>query len=148
MSINKIFQWVEQELKRGRSDTVHDFLAYLAEQMVEMNKKKNEEIKGFLKWLERETGCNIDDLIGKTVLKDYHEGDIIALLAVLKRNRPKISVDPTNRKIQETLEKHFEESMAVLKPLKDKIKATDNLIDQLVYKLYRLTDEEIEIVEI
>jgi hypothetical protein len=38
--------------------------------------------------------------------------------------------------------------MAVLDPLKDKIRATDNLIDQIVYKLYRLTDEEIEIVEI
>ena len=147
MNINEIFQWVEQEIEKGRSDTVHDFLAYLAEQMIEMNKAKNEEIKGFLKWLEREIGCNIDDLIGKTVLKDYHEGDIIALLAVLKRNRPKISVDPTNRKIQETLEKHFEESMAVLVPLKNKIKATDNLIDQIVYRLYDLTSEEIEIVE-
>ncbi len=147
MTFQETITWVEQELNYGRSDTVHDFLVYLAEQMIEMNKKKNEEIKGFLKWLEREIGCNIDDLVGKTVLKDYHEVDIIALLAVLKRNRPKISVDPTNRKIQETLEKHFEESMAVLKPLKDKIKATDNLIDQIVYRLYGLTDEEIKVVE-
>jgi len=147
MSINEILQWVEQELKNGRNDTVHDFLAYLAEQMIELNKRKNEEIKGFLKWLEREIGCNIDDLIGKTVLKDYHEGDITALLAVLKRNKPKISIDPTNRKTQETLEKHFEESMTVLVPLKNKIKATDNLIDRIVYRLYSLTDEEIEIVK-
>jgi len=147
MTFQGTITWVEQEIERGRSDTVHDFLAYLAGQMIELNKSKNEEIKGFLKWFEREIGCNIDDLIGKTVLKDYHEGDIIALLAVLKRNRPKISVDPTNRKIQETLEKHFEESMAVLVPLKNKIKSTDNLIDQIVYRLYDLTSEEIEIVE-
>lgn len=37
--------------------------------------------------------------------------------------------------------------MAVLEPLKEKIKITDNLIDQIVYKLYDLTDEEIAIVE-
>jgi hypothetical protein len=148
MTFQETITWVEQELKGGRSDTVHDFLAHLAEQMIELNKRKNEEIKGFLKWLEREIGCNIDDLIGKTVLKDYHEGDLVALLAVLKKNKPKLSIDPTNRKFQETLEKHLEESMAVLVPLKHKIEATDNLIDQLVYKLYRLTDAEIEIVEI
>ena len=37
--------------------------------------------------------------------------------------------------------------MAVLEPLKEKIKTTDKLIDQIVYKLYNLTLEEIEIVE-
>jgi type II restriction/modification system DNA methylase subunit YeeA len=37
--------------------------------------------------------------------------------------------------------------MAILEPLKDKIEATDKLIDHLVYKLYSLTQEEIKIVE-
>ncbi len=147
MNFDKILNWVDTELTANRNDTVHDFLAYLAGQMIDLNKAKNEEIKGFLKWLECEIGCNIDDLTGKTVLKDYHENDLLAILAVLKRNKPKLSIDPTNRKFQESLEKHFEESMAVLKPLKDKIKATNNLIDRIVYKLYNLTPEEIEIVE-
>ena len=39
-----------------RSDIVHDLLAFQAEQMVEMNKAKGEEIRGFLRWLEREIG--------------------------------------------------------------------------------------------
>jgi len=148
MNFQETIQWVEQELKRGRSDTVHDLLAYLAEQMIELNKAKNEEIKGFLKWLEREIGCNIVDLIGKTFLRDYHEADdIAAILAILKRNQQKLSVDPSSRKFQESLEKHFGESLAVLEPLKGRIKATDNLIDQIVYRLYSLTSEEIEIIE-
>lgn len=142
-----ILNWVDKELSENRNDTVHDLLAYLAEQMIELIRSKNEEIKGFLKWLEREIGCQIDDLVGKTVLKDYHRGDIIAILAVLKKNAQKLSIDPTKRKFQESLEKHFNESMAVLKPLKDKIRATDNLIDHVVYRLYGLTDEEIEVVE-
>jgi len=142
-----ILNWVDKELSKNCNDTVHDFLAYLAEQMIELNKAKNEEIKGFLKWFEREIGYNVDDLTGKTVLKDYHEGDLLAFLAVLKKNKTKLSIDPTNRKFQESLEKHFEESMAILKPLKEKIQATDNLIDQIVYRLYGLTSEEVEIVE-
>ena len=112
-----------------------------------MNKTKNQEVKGFLKWLEREMGCDIDDLTGKTILKNYHRSDLLELLAVLKKNKSKLSVDPTNRRFQESLERHFEESTVILKPLKEKIQLTDNLIDQIVYKMYELTDEEIAIVE-
>lgn len=120
---------------------------YLVEQMIELNKARNEEIKGFFKWLEREIGAEIDPLTNKTAIKEYHDNDFNHLLDVLKKNKNKISVDPTNRKIQESLEKHFNESISVLQPLKAKIKATDNLIDQIVYKLYNLTQDEIEIVE-
>jgi len=142
-----IIKWVDYEVTLNRTDTVHDFLAYLAEQMIEMNKVKNEEIKGFLKWLEREIGTEIDNLANKTAIKEYHDHDFNHLLDVLKKNKNKLSVDPSNRKIQELLENHFKKGMSVLQPLTDKIKATDNLIDQIIYKLYGLTDGEIEIVE-
>jgi len=147
MTSHDILKWADNELSAKRNDTSHDFLAYLAEQMIELNKAKNEEIKGFLKWLEREIGIGIDDLTNKTAIKEYHEHDFNHLLDVLRKNRNKISVDPSSRKTQELLEKHFAKSMTVLEPLKEKIKATDNLIDQIVYKLYGLTDEEIAVVE-
>ncbi|MCL5024114.1 MAG: hypothetical protein M1497_12255 [Nitrospirae bacterium] len=140
-------QWVERELKDGRNDTVHDFLAYLAEQMITMNKAKNEEIKGFLKWLEREIGPEIDALKNKTAIKEYHEHDFNFLLDVLKKNKNKLSIDLSSRKVRELLEKHFTKSISVLQPLKARIQAADNLIDQIVYKLYGLSPEEIEIVE-
>ncbi|MDP3112885.1 MAG: TaqI-like C-terminal specificity domain-containing protein, partial [Thermodesulfovibrionales bacterium] len=142
-----VIKWAENEIALSRSDTIHDFLAYLAEQMIELNKFKNDEVKGFLKWLEREIGAEIDTLANKTAIKEYHDNDFTHLLDVLKKNKSKISVDPSNRKTQELLEKYFIKSMSVLQPLKEKIKATDNLIDQIVYKLYNLTPEEIAIVE-
>jgi hypothetical protein len=37
--------------------------------------------------------------------------------------------------------------MSVLEPLKTKIKATDDLIDEIVYKLYELTEGEVKIVK-
>lgn len=147
MSHIDMLMWVDKEIRDSRNDTVHDFLAFLAEQMIEMNKTKNEEIKGFLKWLEREIGAEIDTLTNKTAIKEYHDYDFNHLIDVLKKNKNKISVDLSSRKTQELLEKHFTKSMSVLDPLKGKIKITDDLIDQIVYKLYGLTTEEIEIVE-
>ena len=45
------------------------------------------------------------------------------------------------------IEAEYEQSLAVLLPIKRQLAATDALIDQVVYKLYGLTDEEIAIVE-
>ena len=44
------------------------------------------------------------------------------------------------------LEKQFTKSIPILFPLKARIKATDELIDEIVYRLYSLTEEEIEIL--
>lgn len=147
MTSHDILKWADNELTANRNDTVHDFLAYLAEQMIEMNKAKNEESKGFLKWLEREIGAEIDALTNKTAIKEYYEHNFDHLLEVLKKNKNKLSIDPSNRKTQELLEMHFTKSMSVLEPLKAKIRETDDLIDEIVYKLYGLTDEEIGIVK-
>ena len=35
----------------------------------------------------------------------------------------------------------------VLLPIKEQLQRTDDLIDQIVYRLYGLTDEEIAVVE-
>jgi hypothetical protein len=50
-----------------KSDVVHDLLAFLAERMLEMNKQKQAEIKGFLGWLESYVGAKVEDLTPKTV---------------------------------------------------------------------------------
>jgi len=55
--------------------------------------------------------------------------------------------DPARRAFQEDLRREFQESMEKLTPLLSRIEATDQLIDQVVYKLYSLTDEEVAIVE-
>jgi predicted transcriptional regulator len=147
MNAVSILNWVEKELFENRTDTIHDLLAYLAEQMIEMNKARNEEIKGFLKWLEREIGIAVDELQNKTAIKEYHEHDFGQLLTVLKKNKKKLAVDPSDRKTQELIEEHFTKSMAVLAPIKTRIAATDDLIDEIVYRLYGLSKEEIAIVK-
>jgi len=136
-------------IEKEKSDVVHDFLAFLAEQMIEMNKEKQKEIKSFLEWLEREIGAKIDELSGKTVIKEYFKGEntFDRLIEVLKKNRPKLSLDPSRREFQDKLKEEYDKSIAKLNPLLQKIQDTDNLIDQIVYKLYGLTEEEIKIIE-
>ena len=133
--------------EKEKSDVVHDFLAFLAEQMIEMNKQKQTEVKGFMEWLEREIGTEINDLSNKTVIKEYYKNNFDKLIEVLKKNKKKIPINLSNREFQMNFEKEFNKSRAKLNPLMKKIESTDNLIDQIVYKLYGLMDEEIKVVE-
>ena len=132
-----------------RADVVHDLLAHLAGQMIEMSKEKHEEVQGFLKWLEREIGAAVDDLSGKTILRSYHDHDFDMLIVQLRKtaNRRKMTVDPRSRQVQQAIEREFEASLAKLAPLKARLAATDDLIDLIVYWLYGLDEQEIALVE-
>jgi len=135
-------------IEREKSDVVHDLLAFLAERMIGLNKERQEFIKEFLTWLEREiVKGSIEGLKNKTKIKEFHDYDFDALIEVLRQNRllPKLIAFGDQR--QEALKKAYEATMSSLTPLRQKIAATDNLIDQIVYKLYGLTEEEIKIVE-
>ena len=65
----------------------------------------------------------------------------------MKKNKKNISINLSDRSVQENIRQEFEKSVEVLSPLLKRIDATDRLIDQIVYKLYGLADEEIEVVE-
>ena len=133
--------------EQEKSDVVHDLLAFLAERMLEMNKQKQKEIKGFLGWLEGYLGAKVDDLTPKTKLQSYYQHDYESFLAVLKKNGKKLAIDPARREPAEVLKAEFGGSLSKLSPLRERIRQTDELIDALVYKLYGLTEEEIKIVE-
>ena len=115
--------------------------------MLEMNKQKQQEIKGFLSWLEGFVGAKVEDLTPKTKLQSYYEHDYEGFLAVLKKNRKKLAIDPARREPGEALRAEFEGSVGKLLPLQGCIRQTDELIDAVVYRLYGLTEEEIVIVE-
>ena len=70
---------------------------------------------------------------------------VLDLLDVLKKNKSVKAPCPIDTR--DTIAVEFSAAMKVLTPLKSRIEATDKLIDQIVYKLYALTDDEIAIVE-
>ncbi len=85
----------------------------------------------------------------------YHELDFPELLAIHKKNKRKPGADPARRKFQDglrqvfqdDLRREYEDSMATPQLLLARIEETDRLIDEIVYKLYGLTDEDVGIVE-
>ncbi len=119
----------------------------LAEKMIEMNKQEKEETKGFLLWLEGRIGTEVEAPISNTKIRAYYEIEFKEFLAVLKKNKRKLGADPVRRVFQDDLRREFQDSMGKLVPLLAKVGETDRLIDEIVYRLYGLTDEEIEIVE-
>lgn len=151
-----------------KSDVVHDFLAYLAEHMIEMNKERHVEEKRLLTWLigklniqpDNNGNTGIDALTGKSKLKnylgDYQKGEAPLpfddLMEILHKNQARLGVRLTSDLLSSggiagKIRDEYEKSLAKLLPIKERLAYTDKLIDQVVYKLYGLTEEEIAIVE-
>ena len=160
--LNKDWQ-IPQGARWEQSDVVHDILAFLAEQMIAVNKEKQREMKGFLRWLESQLEIRPDEkgnrdieaLTGKTQIKnylgDYQKGEqplsFEDFWKTLEKNKTRIQANLKSRAFFETIKIEYQKSLAKLLPLKEKLRKTDWLIDQIVYKLYGLTEEEIKLVE-
>lgn len=56
-------------------------------------------------------------------------------------------VNIKDRKTQELIESEFNKSINIIKPLQNSIQELENEINQIVYELYGLTDEEIVTIE-
>jgi hypothetical protein len=146
-----------------QADVIHDILVFLSKQTIEMNKEKQREIKGYLGWLESQLkiqadadgNSGIEALTGKTQIKnylgDYQKGEedlpFEEFWKILEKNKSKIQANLKSRELYENIKSEYEKSLPKLLPLKEKLHKTDWLIDQIVYKLYGLTEEEIKIVE-
>ncbi len=159
--LNKDFQ-LDSNAPSEQSDVVHDLLAFLAEQMIELNRQKQEKMRAFLKWLEAELEVQVDKkghtgieaLTGKTKLKnylgDYQKGEealpFDELWEILRKNKRRVGKNLSPAFMQ-AVEHVYDENLSALLPVKERLCLTDELIDQIVYRLYGLTEEEIRIVE-
>jgi len=141
------------EVSDLREDFVHDLLASLAQRMIDLNARRHEEKQRFLGWLERRLGCAIDDLSGRTIIRDFDDRERVPDYAELSRrlcqaaNRRKMDVDPRRAQIDNLVQEAYEEAMEDLDALNEALARTDALIDRIVYALYGLGEEEIAIIE-
>jgi len=145
------------------SDVVHDLLAFLAEEMIRLNKEKRAAQKEFLDWLvatlrispDKEGRKGIDVLTGKGKLNDYpgdyQKGEsplaFEELWEILQKNKGRLGVSLSDAGLVERVRKGYEGSLERVLPMKDRLAKTDALIDQVVYRLYGLTEKEIGVVE-
>ncbi len=143
-----------------QTDVVHDLLAHLAQRMIDLNKAKQTEVRRFLGWLEGrlkiqpkndETG--IDSLKGKSIIQNYL-GDYQKGAGPvgwrdfhyrLHENRGRYAVALSD--VEGQIEQEYEKTLQTLLPIKADLSRTDALIDKIVYRLYGLSDAEIELIE-
>jgi hypothetical protein len=146
------------------SDIVHDLLAFLAEEMLRLNKEKRAAQRVFLDWLvdtlniqpqaDKDGKVGIDSLKHKAKLLDYpgdYQKDEDALefadiKSILLENKKRLLV-PLNEALLAKVEERYQQSLDTVLPLKRQLALTDKLIDRVVYRLYDLTEEEIRVVE-
>ncbi len=149
-----------------QSDVIHDLLVYLAEWMIEMNKQKQAAVEAF--WLDLE---GVTEAAAFEILRNKGKQER-TLWKKAEACRPFVREEShSTRRLDESLgwsEDAFKAFVKVLvgkvqglsdlvgvyrahstayRELVGSIEATDWLIDQIVYKLYGLTEEEIGIVE-
>jgi hypothetical protein len=172
--------FVSHHLEAGRSDVVHDLLAFLAEQMMAMNKEKQGRLRAFrldlAGYLDEKhmaklnrlytpkkppspdvknypqrlaayeqaaalAGAQLAALAGETLdLDDFWRLSQAQWMWLLRQNLGQ--VDNMSALVQVYQEYHTQ-----LAPLMRRLGRTDWLIDQIVYQLYGLTEEEIAVVE-
>ena len=131
--------------------------------MIRLNKEKRAITRAFLDWLtttlrispDKDNRSGIDTLTGKSKLLNFpgdyqkHEPALSfgQLLNILQKNRTHLGVRLTDAALTDKIRLRYEESLAQVLPLKEHLAKTDRLIDQVVYRLYGLTEEEIGVVE-
>lgn len=138
---------------RERLDVVHDLLEDLAKELTDLIRRRHAEAKGFVHWLQGYVGVSLANLKNTTKIREYYRlaGGWPEFMSALEQNRAVIQrakrIDLTRREPGEVIRAEYETSMGRLRPLLQKIELTDRLIDQVVYRLYGLTKDEIAIVE-
>ena len=109
-----------------------------ADLMLSLNKQKQEEITKFLHRIK--SNFEIDKMSNK--IKAFYNYDFVTMISELKKKKIKLSFSQ-----QDEFEEYFNNYKDEINELQIQIDKTDEEIDQMVYELYGLTKEEIEIVE-
>ena len=135
--------------KPERSDAVHDLLAFLAGRMMDLNREKRAAARQFLADLRDFHRIEARALYPKTRLDEFWKLETAELFAHFAKNGKTLAAAGVNldESAEDKIRSRFEKSKAALLPLESQIVFTDRLIDQIVYRLYGLTADEISLVE-
>ena len=109
----------------------------LADTMLMLHQQLQEKRAKFLHRLSD----NFEGLKITTALQQFDTMDFKGLMAELKKQKLKLSLSQ-----QDEWEDYFNQRVAECRELSTQIKATDNEIDNRVFDLYGLTEEERRIV--
>ena len=124
-------------IKNISLDEQKSFCDYV-DKMITLNDNMIEEISSFKKWLR--FNFNIEELSPK--IEKFYELDEDSFLKELNKK-----LKTTSKPKQDLIRKQFNESTETIEKLKNEIKALDDLINTEVYKLYNVSEEDINEIE-
>ena len=107
--------------------------------MLLLNRKLQVEKNSFLKTLQEEK--QVEKLTKK--IQDFQKLEYDTFKKELKKKKIKINLGAENNEWRE----YFNTTKEKINDLQNQINQTNNEIDKMVYELYELTDQEIEIIE-
>jgi hypothetical protein len=110
--------------------------------MMALAKDKQTAAKQFLTDLKDFYGIEPRSLTPKTKLDEFWKLQVGEVFAHFRANKLRFKEGD-----EENIRARFQKSQDKLVPLDSQIEFTDRLIDQIVYRLYGLTQDEIKLVE-
>ena len=125
------------DLTSPENQDIADTLSVFANQMFSLNSQIQEKRTRFLRRLNE----NFEGIKITTVLQTFDQLDFKGFVAELKKQKIKLTLVQ-----QDEWEDYFNQYRQACQELSEQIKATDNEIDNKVFDLYGLTQEEREIV--
>ena len=149
--VSQVLAFVDDQLlsKPDRSDVVHDLLAFLSGRMMELNKSQRAAGRQFLTDLKDFHRIDARALNPKTKLDEFWKLDTAELFAHLNKNNKTLAAVQMdlNQDAENKIRSRFERSKGAILPIEAQIVFTDKLIDHIVYRLYELTPQDVEIVQ-
>ncbi len=128
--------------KPERADVIHDLLTFLAERMTVLGREKSAAAEKLVTDLKDFHGIDIHSLKPKTKLDEFWKLEATEVFAHFRAN--KLTLKDYD---EEKIRARFQKAKDQLVPLGIQITSTDQVIDEIVYRLYGLTPEEINIVQ-
>jgi len=143
-NLGVLLRFVAEQLaaRPERADVVHDLLALLAERMMTLNREKRAAAKQFLTDLKDFHGIDTHALKPKTKLDEFCKLEAAEVFAHFRANKLRLK-DSDEEKIRA----RFQNAKDKLVPLESSLALTDDLTDEIVYRLYALTPDEIKLVK-
>ncbi len=86
-------------------------------------------------------------LQGSTILRAYDSHGLEDLLAVMRRNRARLSRDPDSRAFREELQRELSKSLDRLGDLRGTLDADETEAERQVYELYELPNSHRAMVD-
>ena len=117
-------------------------LESLARDLWNLSRGRNDEIRGFRRWLSGTLGVPLRALTGHTDLSAYYTMSSDEILALLRRNRRRIETNPDSRSFSEQLSTEFDASLERLRPLDAEIMKKESELETAVFDLYGMSSSQ------